>query len=232
MAVVTGVIVVAGALTVGAVAHGATHASTSARNEAKPVSSSSAGPTASNPSPSAKLVTVAIGDSIMDGHGLGADQNWPDLLADAETWNMHNLATDGSGYVTLGDARDTFQDQAERAVALDPDIVVIAGSSNDLGDSDTDVDAAIQKLVTTVKTALPKAKIIAFNTFWGDTTPPAQLASFNAQVKQSVEAVGGTYYDIGQPLSGRADLMQSDDVHPTAAGQKIVADAVAAKLAR
>ena len=54
----------------------------------------------------------------------------------------------------------------------------------------------------------------------------------NVTGPRSVSAVGGTYLDIGNPLAGRPDLMQGGDVHPTAAGQVVVASAVEAGLAR
>ena len=35
---------------------------------------------------------------------------------------------------------------------------------------------------------------------------------------QAVEQVGGIYLDIEQPLASHPELMQVDDVHPTAHG--------------
>ena len=54
---------------------------------------------------------VAIGDSIMEGHGLDPGQAWPALLAQEYGWRLTNLASDGSGFVTPGNNGDTFADQ-------------------------------------------------------------------------------------------------------------------------
>ena len=53
----------------------------------------------------------------------------------------------------------------------------------------------------------------------------------DAQVMQAVEQVGGTYLDIGQPLASHPELMQVDDVHPTAAGQLVLDAAIQGALA-
>ncbi|GAA4664618.1 hypothetical protein GCM10025780_01970 [Frondihabitans cladoniiphilus] len=215
-----GVIVVAGALVAGGVVHQSA------------VRKASASETVQTPSlMGTKPVAVAIGDSIMDGHGLTAAQAWPALVAKTQGWSLDNLASDGTGYVQLGNDDDTFQAQADQAVKLDPSVVLLSGSTNDLGESQTEVDAATDELVSTVSKSLPGAVIVGVNTFWGDTTPPAQVAAIDSHFKAAVLAAGGTWIDVGQPLAGRADLMQSDDVHPTAAGQKILAATISAKLA-
>ena len=43
-------------------------------------------------------------------------------------------------------------------------------------------------------------------------------------------AVGGHYLDIGQPLGGHPELMQDDDVHPTVAGQVVLAGTIQAAI--
>jgi acyl-CoA thioesterase-1 len=219
---VVGAFVVASAMA-GAVAHAATTKTAKATSSAAAValSTPAAAPT---PYRTAPLTAVAIGDSIMDGHGLTEAQSWPSVLADSEGWNLTDLASDGTGYVTVGAANDTFAAQADKAVALDPDIVIVAGSSNDLGQDTTAVQQAEARLVQTISTKLPRARIVAV------TTPPAQLADFDSVVEQSVAGSSGTYLDVGQPLAGRADLMQSDDVHPTAAGQKLLASEISDRL--
>jgi acyl-CoA thioesterase-1 len=179
---------------------------------------------------SSKPTAVAIGDSIMDGHGLTVAESWPSVLAGKEGWDLDDLASDGTGYVTLGVDHDTFQAQADAAVALDPSIVILAGSSNDLGKSTAQVQAAEATLVATIAARLPQAQIVAVNTFWGDTTPPAQLTAFDSALDQAVRHAGGTYIDIGQPLANRVDLMQNDDVHPTATGQRVLANSIGLRL--
>lgn len=171
-------------------------------------------------------VVVAIGDSIMAGHGLSAGQSWVGTLAKQDGWKFTNLASDGSGFVRVGDAGDTFASQARVAIALHPSVVLIAGSSNDLGESNVDLAAATTATLKELRSALPSARIIAVSAVWGATSLPAQLVQINSQVQAAMAAVGGEYVDIHQPLAGHPELMQSDGIHPTAVGQHALADSV------
>jgi acyl-CoA thioesterase-1 len=171
-------------------------------------------------------VVVAIGDSIMEGHGVGPDQAWLAVLAREDGWRFTNLASDGSGFVTVGDNGDTFSDQAAVAESLHPDVIILAGSSNDLGVDDATLDRATTAMIDRLHAALPGTQIIAVSAIWGDTVPPGQMNTIDDDVAGAVTAVGGQYVDVGQPLSDRPDLMQGDDVHPTVSGQHVFAWAI------
>jgi acyl-CoA thioesterase-1 len=106
-------------------------------------------------------LVVAVGDSILSGHGLGPDESWVAQLALQNNFNLVNLASDGSGFVTAGDNNDTFADQIKTAIDLKADLVILSGSSNDLGQSDAAVETATEAVVTKLHTALPKAQVIA-----------------------------------------------------------------------
>jgi len=173
---------------------------------------------------------VAIGDSIMAGHGLASDQAWLADLAISNAWNFTNLASDGSGFVTVGNDRDTFADQAVVAAKLHPDVIIVAASSNDIGASDTTIDNSTTAVIQRLRAALPSATIIAVSAIWGDTDVPGQLAAIDAATLDAAILADASFVNVGQPLAGRPDLMQADDVHPTAAGQLVVADAVSAAL--
>lgn len=175
-------------------------------------------------------MVVAIGDSIMEGHGLASDEAWLADLAISSAWNFTNLASDGSGFVTRGNDRDTFADQAVVAAKLHPDVIIVSASSNDLGTSDTTIDNSTMSVIQRLHAALPSAKIIAVSAIWGDTDVPSQLAAINAAMHKAAVLADGSYIDVGQPLAGRPDLMQADDVHPTAAGQRVLAASVSQAL--
>lgn len=169
--------------------------------------------------PSVGPTVVAIGDSIMEGHGLDASQAWPALLAASDGWQLTSLASDGSGFVTMGDNRDTFADQLKVAETLHPDLIILSGSSNDLGVDNSVLAHETATTIDQIRAALPHVQVLAVSTVWGDTSVPDQISSIDADVRRAIAAIGGSYVNIGQPLSGRSDLMQPDDVHPTAAGQ-------------
>ncbi|MEA9983839.1 SGNH/GDSL hydrolase family protein [Subtercola sp. RTI3] len=176
-------------------------------------------------------VVVAIGDSIMDGHGVDPDQAWPVLLADQNTWQFADLATDGTGFVRLGNDANTFEAQVTEAIGLDPSVVIISASSNDLGEDNADIADASTSALEQLHTALPQAQIIALSAFWGDTAVPEQLLQIDSDLDSAAQNVSASYVDIGQPLAGQPDLMQSDDVHPTADGLHVLASAIGTDIA-
>lgn len=195
--------------------------------------------TAPTPSPTATELAhpsvVAIGDSIMKGHGLAPDEAWPALLAGQSGWRLDNLACDGAGFLAVGDDSDcgeTFSGLVAKAVALHPRTVIIEGSSNDFGQADSALLPETLAQVDALRAALPRAQIIGLSTLWGDTAVPDQLADVDAQVRDAVVSVGGRFVEIGQPLRGHPEWMQSDDVHPTAAGQLAIYAAVQSAFRR
>jgi acyl-CoA thioesterase-1 len=178
-------------------------------------------------------VVVAIGDSIMKGHGLSPSQAWPELIGKTNNWKLTNLACDGAGFSTVGasyDCDDTLAALVEKAANLHPDIVLISGSSNDLGIADDKLSGATIAAMKELRNENPHAKIVGISTVWGDTLTPAQIDDINDQVRGAVDAVGGIYLDIGQPLAGHRDWLQADDVHPTAKGQRVLANAIRGAL--
>jgi acyl-CoA thioesterase I len=175
---------------------------------------------------------VAIGDSIMDGHNLDADQAWPVIIAHDDGWSLTNLAADGDGFVAVGDDGTTFLQQVREAITLHPKLVVLSASSNDLGVSEPEVKAAMVEAVDELHAALPNAQIVGVSAIWNENDLPPQLDQMGTDLKAAVSAIGGTYLDIGNPLQGRPDLMQGGDVHPTAAGQLVVAATVQAALSK
>ncbi|MEO6941801.1 MAG: SGNH/GDSL hydrolase family protein [Terrimesophilobacter sp.] len=176
-----------------------------------------------------KMTVVAIGDSIMRGNGLSPAQAWPALVAASNNWSLTNLACDGAGFVALGVANQCgsdFSGLVAKAASLHPALILISGSSNDLGVDDGLLGAQTDAVVTALRSAIPTATIVGISTVWNDTDAPHQIADINTQVRDAVKQAGGVYLDIGQPLTGHADWLQSDDVHPTAEGQEVLAMAI------
>jgi acyl-CoA thioesterase-1 len=190
--------------------------------------------TDTNPSTAGtKPVVVAIGDSIMKGHGLTAAAAWPALLAATNHWSLTTLACDGAGFVKTGDDSDCggdFSGLVSEAVALHPSLIILSGSSNDLGIDNAELRTQTLAVVSSLRAKLPHATIVGISTVWNDTAAPDQMDDINEQVRAAVRGVGGTYLDIGQPLAGHRSWLQSDDVHPTAKGQRELATVIAGAL--
>ena len=165
----------------------------------------------------------------MNGFGLSAAEAWPALLAASNNWSLTNLACDGAGFVTSGDPAECnsdFSGLVSETAALHPTLILISGSSNDLGVDDGTLLAQTDTVVKALRSALPTATIVGISTVWNDTDTPNQIGEINQQVRQAMQQVGGLYLDIGQPFVGHRDWLQNDDVHPTAEGQQELAKVI------
>lgn len=181
----------------------------------------------------AKPVVVSIGDSIMKGHGLPAKDAWPALLAASNDWSLTNLACDGAGFVKTGDTDDCgddFSSLVSETAELRPALILISGSSNDLGIDNGALTARTNAVVKALRSELPTTTIVGISTVWNDTKTPDQMDDINEQVRQALKHVGGVYLDIGQPLAGHRSWLQSDDVHPTVKGQHELAQVIAGAI--
>lgn len=174
----------------------------------------------------ANPVVVAIGDSIMKGHGLTAAESWPALVADDDHWRLTNLACDGAGFLKTGNSDDCgndFSGLVSEAAAKHPQLILISGSSNDLGLDDAELKKQTDSVVAALRRKLPEAIIIGISTVWNDTATPDQMNDINDQVRSAIRSAHGLYLNIGQPLAGHKEWLQSDDVHPTVEGQRQLA---------
>jgi acyl-CoA thioesterase-1 len=178
------------------------------------------------------LQVLTIGDSIMNGHGLTPADAWPYLVATDDGWSVTNDGCDGAGVLSPGGGKcnTDFSGIIANEAGTHPNIVIFEGSSNDFGEDNDQLEAATLTELQTIRAEFPLAQIVGLSTLWGSTAPPAELAVVNAQVEEAVTDVGGTYIDIGQPMEGHPELMQSDDVHPTAAGQIVLASTIETAL--
>jgi acyl-CoA thioesterase I len=153
----------------------------------------------------AALRVATIGDSIMAGNGLDADQAWPMLLGARDAVSVANLGCGGAGFVAVGDCDTDYSGLVAAAAADHPDVVIIQSSDNDFGEDDDDIATATTATVASLRAALPNARIIGFSTLWDQPGElPDQVASTSDDLRSAVEAVGGTFIDLGQPVADQA----------------------------
>ena len=177
-------------------------------------------------------VTV-VGDSITAAQGLSPDAAWPVLLGNDLHLDVTDLGCSAAGFVATGNGQQCATDYdglVAYTAATDPDVVVVQASSNDLGQDEGTVRSAIDDMVTDVHKGVPHARVIGLSAVWAEQDPPAQLAAVDTDLAAAVHGVHGTFVDVGQPFHGHPELMQSDDVHPTAAGQRALERATVAAL--
>lgn len=197
---------------------------------AAPLLAASASPAPSSTStPRPRVVT--LGDSLMSGFGLSSREAWPRLLADSARLPLTNLACPGMGFVVQGECGTPYAGLVPAVAALQPDVLIVQSSSNDFWEDDDEIRYDTADTVASLHAAVPDARIVALSTIWNDDPQvPDDTAVTSDALRDAVEAVGGTYIDVGQPLAGHPEWLQSDDVHPTARGQKAIEQTVMSAL--
>ncbi|MDJ1113255.1 SGNH/GDSL hydrolase family protein [Microbacterium dauci] len=185
---------------------------------------------------------VFIGDSYTVGAG-GAKGGFVKTVARSQKWAAVNLGRGGTGYTdnptqTQENAKnacgrdycESFREIIPLALKESPDIVVVSGGRVNSKTTPATVDSAVQDVFASIREALPNARIIAISPLWDSREPPEGLQAVARSVKEHVEAVGGEYLDVGQPLGGHPEMVAADLVHPNDDGYSAIASAVVAAL--
>lgn len=170
-------------------------------------------------------VLVCFGDSLTAGHGTDPGQSYPDYL-------RADLEARGYNYrvVNAGISGNTTKDGVERlddVVALKPYAVVIEFGGND-GLRGLPIEksrANLDKIISTLKASGAKVALA------GITLPPNYGSDYINQFNATYTLLAKKYRVPLLPFIlkgayGVNGMMQSDQVHATAAGNKIVADNV------
>ncbi len=178
-----------------------------------------------------RLRVVTVGDSLMSGAGLTLGEAWPDLMAAHARLALTNLACGGMGFVVDGECGTNYAGFAPAVAALQPDLLIVESSSNDFWQDTDDIRSNTAATVAELHEAAPAAHIVGLSTIWNDESDiPDDNAVTSQALQDAIDAVGGTYIDVGQPLLGHPEWLQDDDVHPTARGQKAIEQTVVSAL--
>ncbi len=186
-------------------------------------------PPAAPPTDSAFRVTV-IGDDYSSGRGNTVV--WPDLLARSTGWQVDNASSIGAGYVSPG-AKGTFQTEAGTAIDPNTDAVVIFGGLNDVGRPAALITQRASDLIGFVARSSPGTRIVVIGPAWHELPTPAAVSTINTAVESAAQAMRVPFLDVAGEswLVGRG-LIQSDDIHPTDSGQRVLADRLGQLLRR
>lgn len=178
-----------------------------------------------------------IGDSYTAGIGTSNPRlRWTSLLTAEMDWVEQNLGQGGTGYLVTTskacgkDYCPNFQEMAAETSKVEATVVMVSGGRNEYKLGLTELEPAIAATMQKIRATVPDAKIIALSPLWDDDPVPAGLTEMGDVVRAQVEAVGGTYLDLGQPLAGRPDLIAPDGGHPNDAGHAEIARVVRDKV--
>jgi acyl-CoA thioesterase-1 len=170
-------------------------------------------------------VIVCFGDSLTEGHGTEFGKSYPDFLqSDLDARDYHYRV------VNLGISGNTTKDgvgRLDEVLALRPAIVVVEFGGNDglRGLRIEDTRANLDKIVSTLKTSGTKIVLA------GITLPPDYGPDYIQQFNQTYTLLAKKYNVPLLPfllkgVFGVDGMMQRDNTHATAEGNKIVASNV------
>ncbi|HUZ94741.1 MAG TPA: arylesterase [Edaphobacter sp.] len=172
--------------------------------------------------PDHRPLVVCFGDSLTAGYGADPGDSYPDYLqADLDARGYHYRV------VNEGISGNTTKDAVARLdhiLALKPAVVVVELGGNDglRGLPIADSRANLDKIVATIKASGAKVALA------GITLPPDYGPDYIKQFDATYTLLAKKYHVTMLPfllkgVYGVPGMMQADQTHATAAGNKIVA---------
>lgn len=199
--------------------------SSAAPSSASAAASSTSSAAQSSRSPAAPSTNATGGPTVVilgDANSIG-DATWVSAAAQELGWgNVVNLSSAGRGYLAVPGQCDfapctRFIGTIPVVVKSQPDVVVTFGG---VADGDFSITAPAANYYRALRTALPNAKIVAISPVTTESTAPFWLTLHSRSIRDGVEAVGGTFVDVGQPALGSGKTL-SEQAHSAIAAQVI-----------
>jgi len=184
--------------------------------------------TASDTTTTDALRVLVLGNSIAAGQGVSPDAAFPARLQqkiDSLGWNVTVQNAGVSGETTAGGLRRIGW------LLDDPvDVLVLELGGNDglRGVDPSATQKNLSAIVDTTLAAYPDARVLLA----GMRLPPNLGANYTEQFRQVYPTVAEQYDRVSlipfvlEDVAGVDSLMQDDGIHPTAAGQRRVAENV------
>lgn len=168
--------------------------------------------------------TAGTGASDWDGHAVQACERLG--------WECHVLGVAGSGYLSTG-LGAPFAERIPRALAADPDVIVVQGSTNDYAQDPASLASAASSTLTRLRTeADPDTDILVLGGSYtpGLASPAVEGSTLPWQL--GAAAAGVTFIDIaGQKWTDPSDpTIWADPSHPDDRAHARIAERLAPLL--
>jgi lysophospholipase L1-like esterase len=167
-----------------------------------------------------------IGDSWTAGAGATAHRGYAVLTAEQLGWRSTLLGVGGSGYLVRGHG-SVYSDRIERAVASDPDVIVVQGSLNERASKVAGLASAALDTLTRLQAAAdPGTTIIVLGASYNPGTDPAVIDRINGAVSAAARTEGLRFVDVAaEDWTDPADpSVWADSIHPNDLGHQLIAD--------
>ncbi|WP_353064637.1 GDSL-type esterase/lipase family protein [Tunturibacter psychrotolerans] len=181
----------------------------------------------------------AVGDSITAGLGLVSSQAWPELLSltNQPAYNIVDAGIPGISARALA-AAEPNRIAPMCTATQGPSIAILFAGTNDVGAYNMSPTLAVSSIAN-FSSKMKKAGCLVFvGTMLSRGPIDLQKDAFDALLLSSAEALGvdGVVDFAANPLLGadnassNTTYFQADQIHPTAAGQQLLANAVSNTL--
>jgi lysophospholipase L1-like esterase len=198
-------------------------------------------PQTETPSPGNRSPVIAVvGDSYTTGSPMdsGPEFTWSALMVDDLRRDRPELvltveAGGGSGYTTGGFRQLNFQQLAQVSMPAEPDLIIVFGSLNDSRSKPSGARVAARSLMGWLGAERPDATILVIGPPWVNDRVPANLFQIRDAVRDAAVEAGATFIDPldeGWFAGPNAALIGDDNVHPTDAGQRHLAELITPRV--
>ena len=144
------------------------------------------------PSPNDYAKVCVIGSSLeISGNGFPSlpNDDWPGIVGKEFGWNVWNGGQGGTGYIATNSGNGySYIQHVNDCLNYNPDLIIIGGAYNDLGQTSGAITAAAEALFTAIRAALPTVPIIVSGTLGGNTGPSAAINNTETAVAAAVTA--------------------------------------------
>ncbi len=160
---------------------------------------------------------VFLGDSYTAASDDGG--GYVPAAAEGMGWTPVLAGVGSTGYVDPAPGSGPYATRVADVVADEPDVVVVQGSTNDVGHPVADVRAAARDLYAALGEQVPAAEVIVL----GPLDPPGidrhAVDEIRAVLSEEADAAGLTFIDpVAEDWLGSGDGLYADPVHPNEAG--------------
>jgi lysophospholipase L1-like esterase len=178
-------------------------------------------------------VVLVLGDSYVLGSAMNRGPTWPDIAGARHGWQVFSDAVADTGYVAPGHSREPLAARADGlARNYDADVMIVAGGLEDVraGYPQRQTIAAAGTTFRVLRSALPPhCRLVVLSPFAGARRPSTAVLSLSRALEPVARRYGATYIDVTGFLGGPG-LVGSDGIHPTDAGQHVLARRIAQAL--
>jgi lysophospholipase L1-like esterase len=166
-----------------------------------------------------------LGDSYTEGVG-SSGPGYVDLVGERMGWTVVEQGQGGTGYVSAGSTPGfaPYGARVAAVVAEAPDIVVVQGSTNDVGQPATAVHDAAVGVLTALREQLPAARVVVVGPLAPPVVDPAGVVAIRDALADAAARADVDFIDpiAGGWLQPPTDLYP-DGLHPGDEGYRLMA---------